>query len=252
MNSQKLIEALSLPPESLVDLRIAKKTLVEQGAPTTADKRLLQDSIEELRWVAALKPTNIGIPAAVFPERDYAEIVVITVDLRPVAKAARIFELIHRAMPYPVVLIVAQGEANWLSLAHKRRSQAEKDVYVVEAVESVRVQLEAAPGQSELDFTAGLALAAQPSRDLFAAYQGWIDRMAALEAARITGGFRIAASEAAAEDRRQALREHAALQREIAALRQRAGREKQISRRVDINIAIKRLEAELAKATSKL
>jgi len=35
---------------------------VEHGAPTAADKRQINDGIEELLWVAALKPTTIGVP----------------------------------------------------------------------------------------------------------------------------------------------------------------------------------------------
>lgn len=62
MSLSLLISALALPPESRVDQRIPKKLLVEQSDATAADKRLLQDGIEELNWIAALKPVNIGVP----------------------------------------------------------------------------------------------------------------------------------------------------------------------------------------------
>ena len=32
------------------------------SASSAADKRAIQDGIEEILWIAALKPTNIGIP----------------------------------------------------------------------------------------------------------------------------------------------------------------------------------------------
>ena len=38
MSVQALIEAFRLPPQALVAHRIPKKMLVEQGAPTAADK----------------------------------------------------------------------------------------------------------------------------------------------------------------------------------------------------------------------
>ena len=61
-----IIDALGLPPEARVDARVPKKLLVEQGAPTAADKRAIQDGIDELQWLAACKPTTIGVPSFVF------------------------------------------------------------------------------------------------------------------------------------------------------------------------------------------
>ena len=63
MISAALIDAMALPPDSRLDQRVPKKLLLEQGAPTAADKRYLQDGIDEMTWVAALKPTNIGVPS---------------------------------------------------------------------------------------------------------------------------------------------------------------------------------------------
>lgn len=76
-----------------------KKLLLEHGAPTGADKRQIQDGIEEIVWVAALKPINVGVPAFDDGIRQYLEIAVLTVELRPSAKPARLIELVHRAIP---------------------------------------------------------------------------------------------------------------------------------------------------------
>ena len=44
-----------------------------------------------------------------------------------------------------------------------------------------------APTAEEAAFLGSLAVSGLPRGDLFALYQGWLDRVAALEAARITG-----------------------------------------------------------------
>ncbi len=118
MNAVAVIAALALPPETRVDKRVPKKLLVEQGAPTASDKRQIQDGIEELTWIAALKPSNIGVPAYRDDVREYLEIAVLMAELRTTAKAGRLKELIHRAIPYPVVLLAAQRKTISLSLAH--------------------------------------------------------------------------------------------------------------------------------------
>ena len=109
MNVAALVDALALPPDARVDQRVPKKLLLEQGAPTAADKRQITGGIEEMLWIAALKPTNIGVPEYRDAVRECLEIAVLTVALRPAAKPTRLVELIHRAIPYPVVLVAEHG-----------------------------------------------------------------------------------------------------------------------------------------------
>jgi hypothetical protein len=245
MSFATVINALAIPDEALVDQRVSKKLLLEQGAPTAADKRQIQDGIEELTWVAALKATNIGVPAFVDDVREYLEIAVLTVALRPTAKPPRLTELIHRAIPYPLVLIAEHRDAISLSLAHKRWSQGEAGKVVIEDVRQVPLNLDT-PASEETSFLAGLAVSGLPARDLFALYQGLLERMAALEAARITGTFAPPDSTERASAVRVGLDIHARLKRDLAILRARADKEKQLNRRVELNLEIKRLEAELA------
>ena len=53
MTAGTVIAALGLPAEARVDQRVPKKLLVENGAPTAADKRQINDGIEELLWLAS-------------------------------------------------------------------------------------------------------------------------------------------------------------------------------------------------------
>ncbi len=246
MSFTQVIDALALPVDARVDQRVPKKLLTEHGAPTAANKRQIQDGIEELLWVAALKPTNIAVPAFRDDVREYLEIAVLTATLRAGAKPTRLIELIHRAIPYPVVLWTEQGGMVSLSLAHKRRSQGEAGEVVVEDVRRTVPFDPNSPTAEEALFLASLAVSALPHRDLFALYQGWLDRVASLEAAQITGAFIPPDSDGRAQALRDGLDTHARLQRELAALRAQAEKEKQLNRRVELNLEIKRLEAKVA------
>jgi hypothetical protein len=252
MTAAALIDELALPPDSRVDQRVPKKLLAEQGAPTPADKRAIQDGIEELFWVAALKPSTIGVPLYRDNVREYLEISVLTAVLRPSAKAGRLIELIHRAIPYPVALVTSHGSAVSFSVAHKRFSEGMKGQVVAEDLLQTAVSHAAARTPAEADFLASLALALQPRSDLFAFYQGWCDRVAALEVSRLTGSFVLYPPSRRAAERPAALAEHARLQREIATLRGQASREKQLARRVELNVQVKQLEATLAELTKTL
>ncbi len=246
MNSDMLIEALDLPPSSQVNQRVPKKLLLENGAPTSADKRIINDGVEELQWVAALKPTTIGIPDYRDDVREYLEIAVLRLTLRTEAKATRIVELVHRAVPYPLLLLTEKAEYTAptdLSAAQKRWSQGEAGRTVLEG-DVVTDGWDAQQDPKRWpSFLEALALGKQPRATLYALYQGWIDALQALRAARITGIFTLASNAEDAARRRDALQEFARLDAEIARLRATAAKESQMSRRVELNLELKRIEA---------
>lgn len=241
-----IIDALSLPLEARVDARVPKKLLVEQGAPTSADKRAIQDGIDELQWLAACKPTTIGVPSFVDNTQEYLEIAVVACAFRPGAKAARLIQLIHRAIPYPVLLVTKDQDGIALSVAHKRRAEREAGRVVIENVVLTGGMCSGGAGDIERRFMESLALAKQVRRDLRTLYEAWLTRIEALNAARLNGVFAIFDDAATVHSRRSALEAHSRLKAEIAGLRGKAAREKQLRRRIAINLEVQRLEAELA------
>jgi Domain of unknown function (DUF4391) len=242
---QAIFDALGLPPEARVDARVPKKLLVEQGAPTPADKRAIQDGIDELHWLAVCKPTTIGVPAFADDAREYLEIAVVSCVFRPGAKAARLIELIHRAIPYPVLLINSDVDGLCVSVAHKRHAQNEAGRVIIESVVSVAGLKGDTPDSPECAFMQSIALAQQPRRDLFTLYNGWLARIEALSAARLSGSFVVADESTSIERRREALKRHLRLASEVKTLRAKAKSEKRINRKVDLNIEIQRVETQI-------
>lgn len=266
LTSEQLISALRLPAEASAGQRIPKKMLAEnltsRGTATSADRKLLQEQIEEVTWVAALKPSNAGIPAYQDEVRSYLELAVLNVRLRQGSqldvKAAkvspsvvRLAELVHRAIPYPVLLVLDDGARLYLSLVHIRWAQKEADKTVLdgEMIQAVLSRDRQAPLAASADtlsgFFAALDLSQQQRSDLFSLYQGWMDVVLALQTASVTGRFAVSESREQAEARHQALLELKRLQAEIGRLRGIATKEHQLARRVEINLEIKRIQGKL-------
>jgi hypothetical protein len=245
MSLSLCIDAMTLPPGTRVDKRVPKRLLLEQSAAAVADRRKIQEGIEELFWVAALKPNNIGVLAFKDAAREYLEIAVLTVRLRDGAKASRIAELIHRAIPYPLVLWTEQGGAVSLSLAHKRWSQGGTGDVVIEDLRRTAPFWSNSPTVHEAAFLASLALSSLVSRDLYVLYEGWLDRVLALAVASISGTFGIPANAESARAFRSALANHTELQRRLVGLRRQAVKERQLNYRVELNLEIKRVEAAM-------
>lgn len=254
MTPEHVIEALALPREALVGQRVPKTLLVENGAPTSADKRLIEASVEELRWVAALKPTTVGIAAFRDEMREVVELAVLSLSVREVtgAKLARLVELVHRAIPYHLLLITVVGASPpTLSLADKRWAQNEGGKVVLDG-DLIIADLGSHTPHVRSELLAALALARQPRAHLYALYRGWIDAALAAEAARRTGAFAATDTTQRAAEREEALRVCASLESSMASLRAAAAKEKQMARQVELNLELRRLQAQHQEARLKL
>ncbi len=249
MTAATVIAALGLPAAARVDQRVPKKMLVENGAPTATDKRHITEGVEELFWLAALKPATIGVPSYRDDAREYLEIAVLSLTLRAGAKTDRLTELVHRAIPYPVFLLSTGPDGLALSLSHLRWSEGQTGQTVLDGPLLTATLDAATPATT--DFLAALNIASQPRQNLHAFYQGWMERFEAFAAARLTGRFTRAADSATAERRRAALAEHDRLTREIASLRARAKKETQLNRRVELNQQVQQLVSRLAVAAQQ-
>lgn len=254
MAAERIVDALDLPSGSRVDQRVPKKLLVENGAPTAADRKLIQDGIEEITWVAALKPASIGVPEYRDEQRAYLELAVLLVDLREAGKVKRLAELIHRAIPYPVLLILADGGPLMLSLAHIRWAQKEVDKTVLDGEPSMARLSGELSGEFEYegDFLQALSLRSQPRADLYALYQGWLDTLTALQAAAVTGRFAKSENTEQASARRAALHRCREIDGEVVRLRLAAAKEKQMARQVAVNMEIQALLAQRERAATNL
>jgi hypothetical protein len=246
-----------------VDRRVPKTLLVEHGAPTPADRRQVNDTVEALVWSAALKPATIGAPVFCDEVREYLEIAVLRMTLRKApdgrtAASARLTELVHRAVPYPVILCVdhlaseapgADGVS--LSAAHKRWSQNEAGKTVLDG-DVVVVAWDGTAGELPEAEIQALALSRQPHASMLAVYQGWVDALTAIAASRVTGAMTLPASPQQAADRQAALTELDAIGREMDRLRAAARRETQVARQVDLNMKLKAMQARRTAAEERL
>ena len=275
LSSEQLISALRLPAEASVGQRIPKKMLTEnltsRGTATSADRKLLQEQIEEVTWVAALKPSNAGIPAYQDDVRSYLELAVLNVRLRQGSqldvKAAKVSsniawlaELVHRAIPYPILMVLDDAARLYLSMVHIRWAQKEADKTVLdgELIQGTFMRNWADTGpDADADaatlnaFMGALPVSKQPRSDLFALYQGWMDTLSAWQAAAVTGRFECVSPQQATA-RREALRRCHELDAQISSLRAAASKEKQMARQVAVNLEIKALMAERQQAANSL
>lgn len=256
---QVFYDKLGLPDACLLGKRVFKKLFHENAQLGVTDKKAFAEDVDTITWQYTLKPGTIAIQPYEDDLREYLEVAVLQVDLKTQRRTARIAEVIHRAIPYPVVLVLVFDGVCAISLAPKRFSQAEKGAIVAEEFFTTEwialaVGVSTAVQQAFLD---SLALPGLPQTHYFAFYTALVDRVIALDCARLTGEYRIGpalGSDYAVwrEQRRQHLARCHELESWIANHRAAAAKESQVHRLVDLNVKIKQMEGELAQAAARL
>lgn len=242
-----VLSALQLPSAALVDRRIPKKLLAERS-PTPADRSLVQDNVEQISWIAALKPSNVGIAPLVDSSRDYLEVSVLSTELRGIecesSKAKRLAELTHRSIPYPIMLLASSGGQLAISLSHVRRAQDGTATVVLDGplywalLTPSRAAVDERPIHQAL---AALEVGRQRWPTFWHLYQAWIEVVVAWQAMQSSGTFTLPTSADRAEAMRRAVVRIAELQQEIESLRRAATKERQIARLAEMNQSIQRL-----------
>jgi hypothetical protein len=248
ITAEALVAAFDLPPGP--PLRRINKATLADNVPTAADKRLIDGKLARLDWVAAINPATSGIAAG---EADGLAIQTVNLLLARTrgVLSARLAEIIHRAIPQPVVLIHADEAAEasaGLSLAPKRMAEREAGRVVLTGQHDTG-PLDAADGP----FVATLALGKLPSRDLAALYAALMERSEALAAARAgQRAFRLAAGMEELAQWREAVASCARLEGEIAGLTASLRKESRLARRVELGEAIASRKAQLDKCRAGL
>lgn len=250
MIANALYDHLGLPEASRLDKRIYKRTVLEHGQLTNSDKKILSDDVSKLTWRFALKAGTVHVLPYEDGDREYLEVAIIEAVLSSSRRSSRIAEMIQRAIPYPVLLVMVERTAFCTSVAHKRFSRSEEGRIVAEDfLSSPWIK----PPLSDRDraFCDALAMNRLSQVDFFALYGSMVGAVLASMCAQRTGRF-VLDNGLHQEDRRQKLERCQEIEREIISLRAAIPKETQFAEQVGLNTRINELEARLARTEADL
>jgi len=283
----KFYEYLNLPEKTYLGSRVAKKQLIENSQLSSADKKAVQEDIEAIVWRNTLKNTTVNIsPYHEVVESsannvdkgsdkephvlesfilEYSEIAVIEVTIRSIKRAKKIAELIQRAIPYPILLVLhlkhvtAESESSiTLNLATKRLSKADHSKLKVERFyQSPAFTLEQiTSGSIEDVFLKSLTVEKQSFVNFYEFYMGWVKQFLALEKSKHTNEF--SDSDNQSVDIEQAklqagvLDSISSLEAKLSGIRQKIKKEGQINRKVELNIQAQKTKQQLQELKAEL
>ena len=233
-----LLEKLEIPEACSLDKPVFKKMFLEHAELDATDRKTLSEDVDRIRWRFTLKPETINIRPYLDEIRDYPEIAILSVELSSPDRARRIASFMHRAIPYPLILIFEHKGQVCLSVADKRINQADKSKLVL----LDRWQTEwfdpSQPNTSHAAFMAALTLSRLPTTNFYALYESFQAQIIQLVAAGRTGQFKpVPINES--RKHADALKQIDGLEREIAELKSKLKRERQMGRKIALNSQIR-------------
>ena len=248
---QALIDALAIPDSCLLDKPVFKKMFLDHAELDVTDRKALIEDVSRIRWLYTLKPDTINISPYQDSEREFLEIAVLSISLSNPARVGRIASLMHRAIPYPLILIFEDGKKACISTADKRINQADKAKLVVEDRWLTGWIDVSAPTEAQHGFLEALAFTKLPSTSFYALYEAYQALVIAIIAAQRSGTFQ-AVHIAASKQQGAALRKIEVLEREIGEHKAKLKRETQMADKITLNSAIRTRKDAILALTGEL
>ena len=241
-------KTISFPEAALLGKRVPKKQFLESGELVASDKKLFRENVKNVYWEYTLKSSTCPVLPFRDNEREYLEVAVLQVEMNSQKGHKRIAEIIHRVIPYPLMLgfYTETGEIA-LSIAPKRFSQAEHGAFVAERFYTTGWMHSGAFNDREAAFVASLAWDNMPLQTYGTLYNAWTDRFTGYECSVLSGTYTIGK----AGDRLEQLTRCREIESRISELREQL-KKAAFNRQVELNTQIKKFEQELKQLAASL
>jgi len=266
-----VVTKIGFPESAYLHKRVPKKQFLESGELVASDKKLFRENVKNVYWEYTLKPSTCPVLPYRDNEREYLEVVVLQVEMNSQKGHKRIAEIIHRLIPYPLMIGFYIGTTEHtentekeknnsvssvysvvnhsfaLSIAPKRFSQAEQGAFVAERFYTTGWMNNKALNDQESAFVASLAWGSMPLQTYGSLYSAWTDRFTGYECSVLSGTFTIGK----AGDRLERLMRCREIESRISELRGQL-KKAAFNRQVELNTQIKKFEQELKQLAGNL
>lgn len=243
---------LAIPEVCRIDRRIFKKQFFENTRLTVTDKKWFTNDIETIIWRYAMKPSDTNINAITEEDYAYHEIAIIEVLLKKGGHVKRLSEVIHRGIPYPLMIVFKNEHIVRLSIADKRYNMADpqsatlRSLWVTGSMDPDHLT------KIDREFLNLIGFPNQPKLHLKAFYHGWIDLFNTYDAAKISGMFAVPSDQEEKEHQIQGLEEYRDLVDRISDLKTELKKKEAFNEKVSLNMEIKKLESQMKQVARKL
>lgn len=242
-----IIDILQLPTRCLLNKKITKAFFKRNFDLTIVERSLLDKQIVGIDWLASLSAENINVPSYLNEDISYEEIQIITADISCgnfEAEYLKIAELIHKYIPYAILLCIYDLEQMVWSTFDKRVNQKDANKRIIDKRYFTEIIPLKEKTESQNEFLNSLVFSKLSKANLYELYNNYVERIFALQASTLNGTFTVRTQSRTQSDR-LLLKNIEKLQQEVEKLSKLVRKETQLNKQVNLNLLIQDKRREI-------
>jgi hypothetical protein len=249
-----MLDFLQFPESLFLKQKLTKKSFYDMGNLSNAQQKLLQEQVESIQLSFHLTPDKTNISSYVSSTHEYLEILVIEVKLKTPLQSSEkqlsaLHEIFHKAIPYPVILLLNDKQSVQLSLADKTINQS--DISNNKLVMNVLTKtnwINSDLTEIQQTFLESISYNNLNKQNLYQFYQSLTEKVIAYLLALETGTYlntNDPEEKLTLDQQRQKLKNLIQLETEITELKNKIATSSQFNEKVELNLQLQTLKTQL-------
>jgi hypothetical protein len=245
---------LNLPEHLRLNKRLTKAFFLKNFALSSAEKKLLNNQIQQMEWLASIKSSNANIPAIRNTQYIYKEIQIMTVTVpnnELLTFGKKSIELLQKYIPYQMLVIVEDDNGFLVNACDKRINLNDNTKRTIEAYLTTVEIPKLYRKLTTTDFFNALDFSTLDKTNMETTYQSYLNAIIQYQAAEVTGTFQKRTQKRTETDMANLLSIEQ-IEKEIISLASQIQKATQVNEKVALNIKIQQNRKEIETLKDKL
>jgi hypothetical protein len=244
----------NIPERSILDKKLTKAFFLKNFDLSVIEKKLLNNSILNMDWLASIKPTIANIPAVKNDNYVYEEIQIIVctvVDNQLDELANKCIALLQKYIPYQMIVIVEEDNNFVINACDKRINLNDTSKRIIDNYNTTTALSKLYKNEITTSFFEVLDFSSLDKTDMETTYKSYIQAIVQFQTASITGAFN-KRSHSRTEEDMILLATIETIEKEVVRLSNQIKKETQLNNRVSLNIEIQNQRKKIENIKNKL
>jgi hypothetical protein len=244
----------NIPERSVLEKKLTKAFFLKNFDLSVVEKKLLNNSIMNMDWLASIKPTIANIPIVKNDNYTYEEIQIIVctvVDNQLDELATKCIVLLQKYIPYQMILIVEDDSNFVINACDKRINLNDTSKRIIDSYSTTTALSKLYKNEIITSFFSALDFSSLDKTNIETTYKSYIQAIVQFQTASITGSFN-KRSHSRTEDDMILLATIETIEKEIVRLSNQIKKETQLNNRVSLNIEIQNQRKKIQNIKTKI
>ena len=238
-----------IPSRSLLQKRLTKAFFLKNFDLTAAEKKVL-NSIDQMEWLASIKPVTSNINAVVNNEYAFEEIQIIVCRLVQVTNGkidlagTTVPTLIQKYIPYQIVLVTEDETHFLVNVCDKRINQNDRSKRTIGKHITTPPISKLYKKETDERFYEALDYANVDKTNMERLYAAYVNAVVQYKAALVTGDYNTRPNQRSGDDLNRLL-EIEELEKQIISLKNQIKKENQLNKKVALNVKMQQKKKDI-------